>query len=394
MQKRQVPAGLMGMNQDVRSPQVNTKQAFEIVNMRLNPNKDGYTMELTSERGMKEIDLSEHSQFGTIIGHCVIGNYIVLFSKIEGTTDRIFRLEEQPDSSFARLILYSGNLGFNVGNPIETIASYENQNVQKVYWIDGINQTRVINVAGNDQEVWDRYNLDSGVGTYDPFSFMIKVDQVPSVNVEKLYTGGLFHSGVVQYAVSYYNRNAQETPIVSVTPLYYASLQEYGGKPDEQVGCCFDVDINFYSDRFDFIRVYRIYRTTLDATPMVSIIHDFDIKEADGSSLHFVDTNERGIDFDAYRLLIPQTPIKPNTFTHKDQKLFEGTYTTNDDKAGYDIFKRDPDGPDVVTWDASTKDVNVGTGQQNVTYDYASQLDCGSNEIHIFKQREWYKLGL
>ena len=32
-----------------------------------------------------------------------------------------------------------GNLGFCTSNPIEAISSYENANIQKVYWTDGYN---------------------------------------------------------------------------------------------------------------------------------------------------------------------------------------------------------------------------------------------------------------
>jgi hypothetical protein len=140
----------------------------------------------------------------------------------------------------------------------------------------------------------------------------------------------LFYAGVIQYAVSYYKKNAQETPILYTTPLNYISHTDRGEQPEKQLGCSFDITIVSHEKEFDYIRVYSIYRTSLNAQPLVKVVRDIEIdKDNNHNSYTFVDTNEFGYDFDAYRLLIPQTPIIPQTFTHKDSKLFEGNYKFN-----------------------------------------------------------------
>lgn len=55
MQRRIIRVGFAGMNQDVVNFQVNSKQAYEILNLRLNSGKSGNAMELTSEQGTKKI---------------------------------------------------------------------------------------------------------------------------------------------------------------------------------------------------------------------------------------------------------------------------------------------------------------------------------------------------
>ena len=101
MRKRQIQVGLLGMNQDIISPQVNEKHAYEIKNFRINPTKDGNGFELTSERGMRFVKFkyknNEYSNYNDfykldlsninpnsnpayyINGYCVLNGKIVLF---------------------------------------------------------------------------------------------------------------------------------------------------------------------------------------------------------------------------------------------------------------------------------------------------------------------------
>lgn len=157
MQRKIIRVGFAGMNQDVVDFQVNSKQAYEILNLRLNSRKNSNAMELTSEQGTKKIQcmidgtLEDKivSNNENIIGYCVINDYLVLFTNYDNDINRIYRLElvnGQNGQYFNVVKMYEGSLG--IINEIDTIASYENENVQKVYWIDGVNQPRVINVAG------------------------------------------------------------------------------------------------------------------------------------------------------------------------------------------------------------------------------------------------------
>ena len=87
MQKRIIQAGLQGMNQDIINPQVNSRQAFELKNFRINATADSNAIELTSERSTKTMllyDISKNvmtidSTMHKIIGHCSVNNSLVLF---------------------------------------------------------------------------------------------------------------------------------------------------------------------------------------------------------------------------------------------------------------------------------------------------------------------------
>lgn len=404
MQKRQIPVGLMGMNQDVRSAQVNTKQAFEISNLRLNSTKDGDAFELTSERGTKQIKIYREDGITEIsftridiVGQVVLGEYLVLFAHYKDNQDRHFseiitlkdigdgNLVMNHDDSGNILGYYYGDLGFTNDTKIDAIAYYENENVQKVYWIDGEHQTRVINICKQYSTTFAQ------TMNYDPFAFMQEIDNIPIISVSKNSIGGLFYAGVIQYAVSYYNKNSQETPIVAITPLEYISYADRGEQPNKQVGCSFDITITSDSRKFEYMRVYQIYRTSLDTTPQVKVIYNLKLDQAPGQVFKITDTNQQGWDFDAYRLIIPQTPVIVNTFAYKDQKLFEGNYKTTYDQIPYNLFINGNYHLQ-VSW-KSEKRIQYKS-QDPVLYPYKNQLQYNSQDIRHFKQQEWYKLGI
>jgi hypothetical protein len=107
----------------------------------------------------------------------------------------------------------------------------------------------------------------------------------------------MFHAGVIQYAYSFFNENAQETPVIDVTPLYYIAHEDRGEKPDTRVGCTFTLSLEIprnFLKKFDYVRFYSIYRSSLDTTPLVKVINEIEINDpnATGSKTYsFIDDN-------------------------------------------------------------------------------------------------------
>ena len=233
MQKRHIVYNIQGMGQDVVSSPQNTTMAYSIKNMRLTPTKNSNALELTTERGTKPIYIEEDNFPANvkILGYCTLQQYLVLFLKGEkifdnnshwvGGPDYIYRLEQQDNDTYISKCLFEGDLNFDEDSIIEATSYYENTDVQKVYWVDGINQPRLINII-ND------YGSYFG-GKYTKFDFLQEVfystsSNIPSsarIKAKKLYTGGNFTSGVIQYAYSLYSMNSQETPLLDITSLNY-----------------------------------------------------------------------------------------------------------------------------------------------------------------------------
>jgi hypothetical protein len=94
-------------------------------------------------------------------------------------------------------------------------------------------------------------------------------------------------------------------------------------------------------ERFDYVRVYSIYRSSVNGTPVVKVINDMKCSQFvldQGTYMaKFVDTNEQGYDFDAYRILVNSDHIKPNAIATKDAKMFLANYESDTDVVNMNI---------------------------------------------------------
>lgn len=413
MDKKLIQVGLMGMNKDVINSKTAQQQAYEIKNFRLSATQDSNAFELTTERGIKSIplewtDSNNHTiqVQGTIIGCCVLNDYLVLFTTDHEELDMIYRLtlnSNESDEVVTEIIqLYEGvHLGFRLNNLIDAIPYYETELIQKVYWIDGINQPRVINIANMENSNLPKQHL--GDVNYDPYGFVQEIygDYNP-IQVTKGYVGGMFHAGVIQYAYSFFNENAQETPVIDVTPLYYIAHEDRGEKPDTRVGCTFTLTLNVpidFHDKFDYIRFYSIYRSALDTTPLVKVINEVETSkltqvgsggQIDHYELSFIDDNTQGYVYDAQQLLIRNNKIIPQTFNYKDGKLFFGNF--KNDLYITDITSKFENVQWNISWQG--RELEIQEADKRSIYNHKNQLQKNSKQIKGFKGGEFYKLGI
>ena len=97
---------------------------------------------------------------GYTIGSCVINDQLILFTTDEGH-DRIYKIRPPGYSGVSDfIVLFDGNLNFSRSSKIQTLPFYENENIQKVYWIDGVNQPRVINIADESYKAYNSTMFD------------------------------------------------------------------------------------------------------------------------------------------------------------------------------------------------------------------------------------------
>ena len=168
------------MQRDLSVSAFNSQYSYENKNIRIMSTDDNTLLSISNEKG----NISPYiygigdSIKGIPIGQSVLNDELVIFSSGQIITQRIKEINA-PITTIADLavteteindidsedfkdriykiwidnlevrgeILYSGNLNLNPRYPIETISLYENENSKKVYWVDGLNQPRVINIA-------------------------------------------------------------------------------------------------------------------------------------------------------------------------------------------------------------------------------------------------------
>lgn len=415
MQQKNQTFSIKGMQRDLSESIFNSEYAYENKNIRITPTEDNTGFALVNEQGTALIN---NIVLDDPIGQCAIGDKLVIFCTKDGT-DKIYLIYEDTDLVGAKQykadILYEGNLNFSKEHPIEAHPYYENEELQKVYWVDGLNPFRFINVGKFKGSYQIKEALINAVPT-----LQLKEE----VTVQKNYDSGMFAPGTIQYSFTYVKRYAQESAIFHTTPLYYISYADRGGNGEEKVSNSFSITINNLDKNFDYVRVYAQHRTSIDAAANTRVVADLFIQ---GDSISVIDTGTIGrVIPDTDLLFLTGEEIIPNTINSKANTLFLGNVEVNYGSlldADYDaIQKYIPKVSPIkfVTNKIKTvledvivpsKDVKGDTVQQiqvrkNVPYkafsqtpfksyyQYQSQLNKNSRQIKIFKYLDWYRFGI
>ena len=215
--------------------------------------------------------------------------------------------------------LYTGRLNFNINNPIKTYVSYESENQQRIYWIDGINQPRVINI-NKEYEFFDNDNDNH-------FNFCTPVYLDETVTITKKNFGGFFHSGTIQYFITYIDQNQQESKIFYVSPLYYITNNDRALNPEENSQNSFVINITNANANYlqrDKLRIYSICRTSIDATPVAKLVSEIQLKPTT-ADISIIDTGNIGINIDPQIILMAGCDLFiPKTMEIKDNTMFFG----------------------------------------------------------------------
>ena len=195
-----------GMKRDVHQIRQDGKFLWDAHNIRITSREDSTGFSITNEKGTLDTGVSF---IGYYVGHCVLGKYLVVFTAgTDGSNNYIYRVEKTEDG-YDLIVLFheesawSGS--WNPDNPIEAIGVYETELVQKVYWVDGINQPRVINITKPELDP----TLEFPYYNKEDFNFTPALSLNEKVKVVKSYGNGEFSSGVIQYAMSYYCKYGQ-----------------------------------------------------------------------------------------------------------------------------------------------------------------------------------------
>lgn len=286
--------------------------------------------------------------------------------------------------SYKCICLYRGDLNLDKDHPLETLVSYESEKIQKVYWIDGKNPLRVINVA---------LTKATEVTNYSPTSFdnILTLKLEETVTVTRSYTSGMFLSGVIQYCFTYNNKFAQESNIFYTTPLIYIANEDRGGAPDERIQNAFKIAIVDYDTSFDYIIIYAIHRSSLNATPSCRRVAKIEVPSVVGRTITYTDTGTAGESIDPTELLYKNLPTAIfKTMTQKDNTLFLGGITLLQEENINNVLPSD--------WNISIAEsyrtlVFPKSPSVKGTYPYVNQLReiepcCG------FRQGNYYRLGV
>lgn len=211
------------------------------------------------------------------------------------------------------------------------------------------------------------------------------------VTINKLHSSvGIFPTGVIQYALTYLHKYGQESNIFYTSEPLYLSYSDRGGSPEDKVSASFEITIDNIDSKFQYVRVYSIMRTSIDAVPIVKRVADIDISKT-GSKVSLIDNNTTGDAVDpTYLLYVGGKDITAKCIASKDNTLFLGNISYNR-KSIRDLGIK---GDNLKLFPALTDVKVVGRSvnlpAQDVEYVYSNQL---SKNTATFKNNETYRLG-
>ena len=380
--QKQVQFKTVGMQRDLSESAFNPKFAYENKNIRITPIDDNTLFSITNEKGNISLPIEGIGDYieGTPIGQAIIANEWIVFTT--GDKDTIYKLWFE-GGTLKGTILYSGDLNFSVEHPIETLIFYENDDIKKVYWVDGLNQPRVINIAATE-EVISKWNDRS-------FDFVASLELKETVNIKRnLIANGVFAPGVIQYVFTYYNKYGQESNVFYSSPLYYVSFNNRGASPEDMVSNSFDIEISGVDKSFDYLRIYSIHRTSIDSVPEVKRVVDLPVTSST-ETLSYTDSGTAGDFVDPTELLyVGGEEVIFGTLAQKDNTLFLGDFTLKRRLLDSDI--RDYFKGKTISFNTIRK--SLTPPEPNGYYPYNNQLKLNSQQIKTFKYLEYYRFGI
>lgn len=392
MQKKYFNFQPKGMNTNMSPKFQSNEYATYMNNIRITKDDNGI-LSLQFERGNERLDLDVK---GCVIGTCVLNKYLILFTQETNSfrrptgeivivkTDHIYRLEIIGEDLDV-IEIFTGNLNFDTNYPLETLGVYENENIQKVYFIDGKNQARVINILENyNSKYLD--NLPEYKNT--AFDFIAELQLKEEVFIYKIIGTGEFPQGTIQYVFSYYNKHGRQSNLFTQSNLQYLAYNK-GVSPEEKVNCSFKIYIDNVDRQFDYLRIYSIIRTSQDVIPTCKRVIDLEINS---DNIVYIDNGTTGDIIDNTELLyLGGNTICPNTFEQKDGTLFIGNYTINNNDISEEtaIKIRNLLGNKLGFKYRAT---SISYKGKNDYYNYEGQL--GESDVAGFKYMEWYGVAI
>lgn len=411
--QKQIQLKVKGMQRDLSASAFNPEYAYENKNIRIMPTDESTLLSIVNEKGNKLANINGvgSSLKGVPIGQALIDDELIIFTAGDNTArtveditptvdtvdnitseeftididsdtdDRIYKLWFN-GTTLSGTRMYRGQLDFDYRHPIETISFYENQEIKKIYWTDGINQPRVINVAAAS-DVISKWNDDSF-----NFTNKLKLDEVVTVS-KNLVSNSSFSAGTIQYAFTYFNKYGQESNIFYTTPIYYIAYSNRGASPEDKVGNSFTINIHFPDTNFDYVRIYSVHRTSIDAVPTVKRVVDLSVPST--GYITYTDNGNSGDTVDPTELLyVGGEDVIFGTLSQKDNTLFLGDITLNRHLLSDEIISYFKEGE--ITF-SNTKKL-IQSSDASGYYSYANQLKYPSSRIRTFKYLETYRFGI
>lgn len=346
--EKQIRHSFKGLNRDTAKSKFSNELYFDAKNIRLSPTDSQTSGVLNNEKGnvkiltiptptidyngkiitygtsvlnytTNEINYSTQSSTQYIIAQQNIREGIVFITTDNNGFDCIWKFNI---NNYNITLLYLRNLGLSLNNPPQIINNFENEKVDKIYWVDSLHQLRFLNLNHSLQNKDLENIIDIPVGVID----MVGNYELSQPVISNILSGGTHTSGMIQYGYNLYRLNSSQTkisPLSELTPLDKGLSG--GGKINEIVGALPVVDITNIDHNYSHIRVYAIKYTSYNEIPSISLIKDLELPLSGNIQIFDDGTAINTITLDEF-LFLGSDIVIPKHINTKFNKLFLANY--------------------------------------------------------------------
>jgi len=327
-----------GIDQDTSLVLRDNTTYFYAENIDIINNEDISSGSIRTSKG-DSLKFTVSSDFSTfrIVGGTIYKDHLLLFCNTN-FGDRIYYTPIESNTiellSDQSQLVYFGKLGLDISYPIvDIIISEESEDVFKIYWVDGKNPLRMLNIKETD--------VISKSPEY--------LDILPKSRSDKINTfiqqGGNLRGGKVSYAFELYTPFGNKTTATSPsTPLSIfktsgseENLKTFGVGPEEDSGksvkvICWVNTTDLLN--FSHIRIYGIYYEDSIQVPKVRVVSEFPLGNPDKllsyptADYHLYRITDNGENYKAEstieELYSKTSLVVPKTLEVKNNILFAG----------------------------------------------------------------------
>lgn len=219
------------------------------------------------------------------------------------------------------LVFMALDVGMSQASMITKILGiYEATDIQKVYWVDGINQLRSVNIAHATPFTIGGKTIDScPAWNYHPISI-----------TDSAQEGGQWSdgAGMVQYGYRLHTKHGAVTKLSPLSHQVPVTKGGYGVASGEKGTVTIDLSIPL-DEAFEYVEVYRFHHDDGGNTKCHLVVRE----TIAGSSIAFTDAGDSTSivqETDILTLLTaPAGPFFPKTFEYKDNRIFVGNVSSS-----------------------------------------------------------------
>jgi len=222
-------------------------------------------------------------------------------------------------------LVYEQDLDFNVLHPIRIVGNYENADVQKIYFADGYNPLRHLNIVDGT------YN---NLSTLDPELLNILPNHTYGTYTLSELAGGHLKSGRIQYSYQLYSVSGTETMFAPPSQLFNLTNSDnsdgtnfVGAEVETEINKSIKIEIELdalVTNTFNRIRLVSLEYETYGDVPKVRVVAELALGT---STIIFIDSGNSIGELTLEEFQLIRNEITPKTIESKNSYLFAANIT-------------------------------------------------------------------